>query len=166
MKNLTPKDTVFNWESPVSAHRGKSNGDENLILLKRMSAEEHNTKWSSKLIDFKAYNLEKFFDNETNDFRMAISFDKDRIIVVFNPPKGIPFYRLTKNGNGRAINNVNLIERLYDFFQLDRTKSKYFLKIHYWAEVNEMKLYIITPYEYDTREPVFDNEKVPSLIES
>jgi len=157
MANLTLRNQTLNWEVPVSARMGKNQGDENMILIKRVKAGENGKKWTSKLLDFKINTINKYFkDSET--FHMAFSFDEEKVIVVFNPPKGTPFFKLSKNGNGRAINNVHLVDKIYQHFKLDPEKDKYYLKIYYWAKLSGMEIYVITPYDYLTKEPIFEDD--------
>ena len=119
MAKLIEKDTTLQWIIPKQSSRGSSNLPADLILIKRISREEHGTKWNSKIIDFKKPTLAEHFPDlnpeDTKEvFRIAFSFDKEKLLIVFNPPKDVPCFKLGKNGSGRAINNSTFIDDIYE----------------------------------------------------
>lgn len=157
--NLTPKDLTLNWKIKVSAHRGSSGQDPDMLLMKRIDKREHEgLSTNSKIVDFKPPVIKKYFNENTEVFKVALSFEKNCIIMVFDPPANVPSYKLSHNGKGKMISNTDLIEEIYDHFKLDKTKTKYYLKINWFDELNNMRMYKLTPWIYETKMPVFEDE--------
>jgi hypothetical protein len=160
---LIRKDVSFNWVQPTFLKSKGAKSDENIILLKRMVKEEHNVSWNSKLLDFKKAVLEKYWPTLTMEgvHKVAFSIDSGKFFIVFDPPKGIPFFILSKNGNGKALNNNNFIDMIYEKFKLDKKKSKYFLKIGNPLERDDLTFYNLTILNYLDRLPIFESDIYP-----
>ena len=158
--SLKPKDLTLQWKRKVSTHRGSQDIlKPDMLLMKRIDKKEHtNLKSTTKLIDFKLPTMQKYFKEDTEVHKVALSFEKDCIIIVFDPPANVPFYKLSLHGSGKMISNTDLIESIYDHFKLDKTKTKYYLKVNWFSELNEMKMYKLTPWDYETSIPIFEDE--------
>lgn len=159
MGQFNPKDLTFEWEVPKRVYNGRRDATpDNFILIKNVKSKVHGTKWSSALLDFKAGFVEKYFTGVDEVQRLAFSFEKDRLIMVINPREGIPYFRTSKNGKGRSLANITLVQKIWDYFKLEAQNKAYFLKIHYFAEINGMELYVLTPQDFMTRLPIFEDE--------
>lgn len=112
---------------------------------------------------------EKKLIKERNiDLVMKVSFNFDeksgKLIMVFNPKSGVPFYKLSKGDTGtRYVFNRDLVEEIYKFYKLDMNKENYLLKIHHFTHYAGMDLKIITPHNID-KEPIFEWEKDGNLL--
>lgn len=158
MGQLNPKDLTFQWEKPNSVRGGSTAKlPDNFILIKRVKKDVHGTRFNNVYIDFKANVLERYF-KKGKPYKVAFSFDKDALIIVFDPKPGVPFYTLAKNGGHAALSNIVLIDKIWKHFKLDEKVKAYYLKIHYLATLNEMEIHVLTPQDYQTRLPIFEDE--------
>ena len=159
-RNLDPKDITLNWSVPMSRNK-REVFESDFLILARYVPEEHKDdqvrKWKTTYLKFTRGAVLKFFKvdvKDAGDLRVAVSFEKDRVLFAFNPMKGVPFYKLGKSGNDRLVYNSNF----FDHWKLDKSKSRYLIKVRFWAELNTMELFLGTPYYADTQLPVFEDE--------
>jgi hypothetical protein len=163
-RNLGPKDITLNWSVPESRNK-REVFESDFLILARYVPEEHKDdnarKWKTTYLKFTRGAVLKFFKVDVKDageLRLAVSFEKDRVLFAFNPQKGVPFYKLGKSGNDRLVYNSKLVEKFFDHWKLDKAKSRYLIKVRFWAELNTIELFIGTPYHTDTQLPVFEDE--------
>lgn len=157
MRSLDKKDLTLNWEEPKNARIGThSRIPENFIAIYNFESIVVGKKKNNKYLSFASAAAEKY--GATG--KVSFSFEKDkRLIACFNPNPGVPFYKLTTNNKAKRLGNGPLIDKIYEFFGLEKGK-KYLLKIYYWATLNEMELCILTPQHFDTMTPVFEDELI------
>ena len=115
-------------------------------------------KWNEKAV-------KKFFsDKDTGKlfdvFRVALSIEEDPgVLMAFNPVSNdIPFYNLAKSNEDRVLNNQDVVERLYEYWGLDKDCETYLIKVRYFAKLNGIELYYLTPHNYDTKMPILRDE--------
>lgn len=140
---------------------GSTKTPDNFLKIRRVVKVEHKTKYNNRYIQFNRNVVNRYFGDK-DEYRIAMSFEKDRLIMVFNPPQGVPFYKLSIAGSGKnkskALVNSAVVDKIYEFFNLDKKNMAYYLKIFYFAEINNMELMVLTPQSYDTMQPVFEDE--------
>lgn len=160
MTKLNLKDLSFNWEAPVVTYTVTSSAPEDFLLLKRINQQIHKTKYSCHTITLKKQNIKHFFKEGEEPKGIAISLETDkRIIFVFNPKPGIPFYKLKKYSDGSYIlSNRDIVEKIYKHLGLSDEVKNYYLKGYKKDEYNGMILYQMTPQHHNTKFPVFDDE--------
>lgn len=167
MAKLSPKDLSLNWEQPITRYSITSDIPEDMLVLKKIERPEPK-KWGQMVIELRKPAIQHFFkgqegcdDHEPDPkkFKVAISFEEGkRLIFVFNPKEGVPFYKLSKSGSGFGISNRVLIEKIYEFLGLDNNKQKYFLKGKFIDNYGGMGLYSMVPCDFETKLPLFEDE--------
>lgn len=159
MSELTPKNLLLDWHTPVATYRGKTSTPEDFILIKKIDPEIHEVKYSAHTVELKADAMRFFFKEGEETFTLAVSFGKDKkLYFVFNPVKGTPFYKSGKSGSGIAFNNRDLVDKIFEHLKLDPKKSKYYLKAHLEGDYDTMKVWRMTPQSYDEKLPIWEDE--------
>ena len=165
MSKITELDKTLIWEIPIVKRGGNKQsgsrvGERFLTISLTKKNEEKKIKWDNVYLKFNQDVLNKYFPPNLEGFKVGFSFDEigKRLIIVFNPTKGIPFYNLSKSGSTRLIYNTILIQKIYNFLGLNTDIDKYHLKIHYFAKINGNELYCLTPYDYQTITPLWEDE--------
>lgn len=160
MRDLVSKDLILNWIKPTVKLRGTKADPTYLSLYNKKTNEKR--KFGQTYIKFNTMVVEEnFFDKE--NCTVAFSFDEktQRLIMVFDPPKGVPFYKLSKSKKDRYLYNRDLVDKISEFFKLE--SELYLLKMRRFTQLNDMQLFILTPHTLN-KEPIFEYEKDGELF--
>lgn len=155
MRSLDKKNVMLNWKEPQILRAGsKRRIPEDFLTIGNYDSVVAGKRKKNKYLNFNSSAAETFGASG----KVSFSFEKDkRLIACFDPGRGVPFYKLSKNGKSKKLNNGDLIDEIYGFFGL-QTQQKYMLKVYRWATINNMQLCVLTPYHFDSMLPVFEDE--------
>lgn len=161
MSNLNQKSVLLNWREKKTQRNRYNAAPSNFILMKRVLKQEHNVKWNQTKLVFRPETIDKYMPELGLNAKpkIAISFENERILFCLEPKNGVPFFTLAKEGKCWSLNDKDIINDIYNFFKLSKSNRSYYLKLHYFAELNKLKLYQITPQDYTTQLPIFEDER-------
>ena len=155
MNQFNPNNLNLNWLILTNNHGNRSHGmPKDFILLHRHDPKIHNIKQKKFGLRFGIKTVEHLLKDSK---RVSILFTEDNMICSFNPNDNIPSYDIKRSANMNIIYNNDLVDKIYQFFNLDIKNSKYYLKAHLWKEHDGMQLYVLSPQYYDTRQPVLND---------
>ncbi len=164
MKDLTSKDITLEWFRPTSKRGNYRDSDDSLLVVCNIKKNGDKYKYDNMYLKFPQAVLDKHYPEDVKEYRIAFSFDKGavgkdaKLIVVFNPGKGIPYLKMNKNVTTKTLSVKSLIDNIYDFLGLSKETTKYYLKIHYFAKINGIELHVLTPHDYTTGLPLWVEE--------
>lgn len=165
MSNLNKKSILLNWREKKLQRNRYDKIPDNFIGVVRVNKLESSNKYNQYALNFNLDLINKYFPDlkEGERPKVAISFEESHILFCFNPSNGVPFFPLSKQGVVWCIRDRDVIDDIYKFFKLSNTTTKYFLKLHFYAQLHGLKLYAVTPQDYITKLPIFDDERKPDF---
>jgi len=141
----------LSWETPHTHDRSGKNANPDILVMSRNIPGENNNKWPNIYLKLNSAVKNKYLNESTH---VSFAFHKKSFLMMFEPPIDIPSYRLSKSGKDKLVYNKQLINKIYDFFELDKKTTKYLLKISPFSTIRNKPMYSLEPLDYKTEKPI------------
>lgn len=137
---IPPTPKTYSRKSPEPTPRS-----EQLFIIRREVPKYHNVKKTINYLLFPKQFLKSYFTKDV--YEIEILFNDDKLIFCFNPHEKDSNYKLI---NPSYLKNRNLINDIYEFFNLDKKINMYYLKPNFYKKIDDLDFYSITAHDFGT----------------
>lgn len=115
-----------------------------IMVLNRTIPEEHIGKCSSYYIRLSKLGEKTYLNKQKT---VIVSFNKDKLLIMFDPLKGVKAYQLRLSGDYYILYSPKLNDKIYDFFNLDKKITRYYFQITPHSKKNNKIIYELKPLD-------------------